>query len=136
MKHLIVNSAFVGIGGFAGAILRYLLTMATQHHLFVLPVGTLGANLIGCFLIGGIVQLSELTARLSPEARLLLATGLCGGLTTMSSMIYETTQFLREGEYLHAGIYLTATLIGSLILFFAGTLCIKYLFRSGAGIWN
>ena len=98
MKHLIANSALVGIGGFFGAILRYWLAVATQHHQFVLHVGTLGANLIGGFLIGGIVQLSDLTGRLSPEARLMLTTGLCGGLTTMSSMIYETTQFLREEE--------------------------------------
>ena len=65
-------------------------------------MGTLVANLSGCFLLGIIAQMSMPSGLLSPEARLLLAVGFCGGLTTASTMIYETSQYLGDGEYFHA----------------------------------
>ena len=100
MKQAILNCVLVGMGGFAGSVLRYLLALLLQRQAFVLPVGTLAANLAGCFILGGVVQLAAPMLALSPEVRLLLATGFCGGFTTMSSMVYETAQFLREGEQL------------------------------------
>jgi CrcB protein len=86
---------YVGVGGFAGAILRYSISLGLQQYSIVLPYGTLLANFLGCLVIGTIVQIAETTDILSPEARLFLATGFCGGLTTLSSMIFEFAQLLR-----------------------------------------
>ena len=48
------NILLVGAGGFAGSVLRYLITAGTQKLLrdAFFPWGTLGVNVIGCFLIG------------------------------------------------------------------------------------
>jgi fluoride exporter len=136
MKQMILNSALVGIGGFVGSISRYGLAILLQRHSVVMPAGTLAANLAGCFVIGCIAQLAAPAGFLSPEMRLLLATGFCGGFTTLSSAIYELAQFWKEGEYLYAGGYLTLTLVGSVALFYGGGMLIKLLFKTTGGIWN
>ena len=81
-------------------------------------------------------ELAAPLALLSPEARLLLWTGFCGGFTTTSSMVYELAQFLRDGEYLHAGVYLGLTLAGSMLLFVLVSVLVRMLFKSTGGIWN
>jgi fluoride exporter len=136
MKQIVFNSAIVGIGGFVGSVFRYGLTLALQQQSLVMPAGTLAANLAGCFIIGCVAELAAPLALLSPEARLLLGTGFCGGFTTMSSMVYELAQFLRDGEYLHAGFYFCLTLAGSIVLFFLGSILVKLIIRSTGGIWN
>ncbi|HRU02099.1 MAG TPA: CrcB family protein, partial [Victivallales bacterium] len=88
----------IGLAGFVGTLFRYGLSLAYQKYSLTLPIGTLFANIAGCFIIGFISAIAEQGEILSPEMRIILATGFCGGFTTMSSMIYETTQFLRDGE--------------------------------------
>jgi len=132
---VLVNSLLVGAGGFIGSIARYLLSLAFQSQALVFPAGTLTANVAGCFLIGALSQLA-LAGSVSPAARLALGVGFCGGFTTASSFVYETAQFLREGEYLHGGAYVAATLAGSFIGFYAGVLLVKLVLRSTGGVWN
>lgn len=134
MGHAIANGVLVGVGGFAGSIARYGVTLLMQGHSLVLPAGTLLANLAGCFLVGCVAQWA--VPVLSPEARLLLATGFCGGFTTLSSAVYETAQLLREGEYVYAGGYVVLTLAGSFALFFAGAMLMKMVFRGTGGVWS
>ncbi|MDX1488202.1 MAG: CrcB family protein, partial [Acidiferrobacterales bacterium] len=83
---------YVGLGGLLGAILRYLTTLGGLKFSLVFPYGTLASNVVGCFLIGMIAKLATDTDLLSSEARLFLATGLCGGFTTLSSMMYELAE--------------------------------------------
>ena len=92
--------------------------------------------MLGCLSIGVIASLSARGETLSPEMRLALATGFCGGFTTMSSMIYETAEMLRTGEYLHATVYATATFLLSLIAFALGVTAIRVLFKLGGGLWS
>jgi fluoride exporter len=136
MINMLKNCLLVGAGGFAGSAVRYLLSVGLQQYSIVVPMGTLAANLIGCFLIGIIAELSAPAGVLSPEARLVLAVGFCGGLTTASSMIYEISQYLTDGEYFHAGGYLLGTLAGSMALFFIGVFLVKIILKSTGGIWN
>jgi len=120
---------FVGLGGCAGALLRYSLTLGLQNVSLTLPYGTLSANLAGCFVIGLIVQLSALTDAISTETRLLLATGFCGGFTTLSSLIYELSQLLEDSEYFYASVYFAATFIGALLSFYLGTTLVRLWLR-------
>ena len=136
MSNPLTAAALVGAGGFAGSIARYGLSVVFQRWSLDWPHGTMAANLLGCFCIGVIAALSERTEALSPAARLLLATGFCGGFTTMSSMIYEIAQMLRSGEYLHASLYLGVTLIGCIAAFMIGVLGVRILIKSGGGLWN
>lgn len=126
----LLSILLVGAGGFAGSILRFLLSVAAQRWSISFPHGTLWANLLGCFAIGLVAALAAATEVLSPAARLFLATGLCGGFTTMSSFVYELAQFLREDEYLFAAGYFALTIAGCLLMFYAGTLLMKLVLRT------
>jgi fluoride exporter len=136
MISLLRNCILVGVGGFVGSVVRYSFSLSLQRYSVVVPMGTLMANLVGCFLIGIIAQMSMLAGLLTPEARLVLAVGFCGGLTTASTMIYETAQFLSDGEYFHAGGYVVGTVIGSMFAFFLGVVLIKIILKSTGGLWN
>jgi len=95
---------FVGVGGFIGAILRYLITNWVQDtlHTLSLPYGTLTVNIVGCLLIGLLAGLTESRNLLGPETRALILVGVLGGFTTFSTFGYETIQLLRDGESLAA----------------------------------
>ena len=113
----------VGLGSMLGGVSRYGLTLATQNvAAFSLPYGTLLSNLAGCLLIGLIAGFSGRSELLSTELRLLLATGFCGGFTTMSSFIYELGQFVQDKEYFFASTYFVATLAGAGLAFALGLL--------------
>jgi len=121
---------FVGFGSMAGGISRYGLSLITQKFsAFTMPYGTLLSNLTGCLIIGVIAGISEKTELLSPEMRLLLATGFCGGFTTMSSFIYELGQFVQDKEYYFASSYFLATLAGAGVAFVLGLLLSDLILR-------
>ena len=100
---MIVKLLMVGLGGFAGAICRYLLSTWVQKSSgwISFPIGTLVVNVLGCLIIGllgGLVISKEL---FSPAARLFLLTGLLGGFTTFSTFSYETLMLLRDTNIMH-----------------------------------
>ncbi len=113
----------VGLGSMFGGVSRYGMTLLTQNvSAFSLPYGTLVSNLAGCLVIGLIAGFSGRSELLSTEMRLLLATGFCGGFTTMSSFIYELGQFVQDKEYFFASTYFVATLAGAGLAFALGLL--------------
>jgi CrcB protein len=68
-------------------------------------------NVLGCLLIGIFYALSEKGNLLSPEWRMFLTTGLCGGFTTFSTFSYESVQLLNDGEYSYVTVYAAASVI-------------------------
>ena len=94
----------VGVGGFFGAVMRYVVTNWVQDffHVLSLPYGTLTVNLLGCLIIGLLGGLSESRNLFNQEARALLFIGVLGGFTTFSTFGYETVQLLRDGQSLAA----------------------------------
>ena len=129
MAKMLLPLLYVGLGGMLGAVLRYLTTLATQGISMTFPYGTLISNLLGSFVIGIVATLGMGSTLLSTETRLFLATGVLGGYTTLSSMIYELVQFIDDGEFLHASIYFAATFVGAVMAFYLGTLLMTLLLR-------
>jgi len=119
----------VGAGGFIGSMMRYALAVLTQRSSVTFPHGTLWANLLGCFIIGVVTALAARTSVLSPTLRLLLATGLCGGFTTMSTFTYEMFKFVQASEYLYASFYFVTTLVGCAVMFCLGLLTAGFLVK-------
>lgn len=80
------------------------------------PMGTFAINVSGSFLIGFLMPL--LTERLivNPEWRMFLVVGFLGAYTTFSTFEYETGALLKDGEWMHASLYVTL----SVFLGFAG----------------
>jgi CrcB protein len=77
------------------------------------PYGTLIVNLVGCFILGAVVQLSS-SGSWSPELRATIAVGFLGGFTTYSSFNQETLGMLNGGAGGMAGAYVLVTLVGGL----------------------
>ncbi len=122
----LIALVFVGAGSMLGGVSRYGLTLATQNlSAFSLPYGTLVSNLAGCLVIGVIAGVSGKSELMSTEMRLLLATGFCGGFTTMSSFIYELGQFIQDKAYFFASAYFVATLAGAALAFLLGLLIVE-----------
>lgn len=114
----------------AGGVSRYGMTLLTQNiSAFSLPYGTLASNLLGCLVIGFVTGLADRTGLLSTEVRLLLATGFCGGFTTLSSFIYELAGLVQDKEYFYASTYFAATLAGAALAFALGLLISVSLLR-------
>jgi len=126
----ILPFVYVGLGSMLGGISRYGMTLATQNFAIVsMPFGTLLSNIAGCMLIGLVAGIGATTQVLSTEMRLLLATGFCGGFTTMSSFIYELGQFIQDKEYFYAASYFAATLVGAGLAFLLGLFISAWLIR-------
>jgi CrcB protein len=88
----------VGAGGFAGSVARYWLSGYVQNSTnSEFPAGTLAVNALGSLLLGLIMSASLDRGWMGPETRLLLATGFCGGFTTMSTFSYESVALLGQG---------------------------------------
>ena len=129
MQKIWTSLAWISIGSILGAALRYLTTLAAQRYSITIPYGTLTANWAGCFLIGCLTTLSAETGVLSSEARLLLITGFCGSFTTLSSMVYELSQFIKTNELWLAGVYWGVTFFGAFAWFYLGGILIKLFLR-------
>lgn len=111
---------WVGVGGCLGCITRYVFGLSLQQFSLAFPYGTLCANMVACFVIGVVSELGIQTGIISTDMRLLLVTGFCGGLSTLSSLIYEFGQMIRSTEYLRALLYLNVTLIVSFVCYVVG----------------
>ena len=115
----------IGTGSFIGGVLRYLLSQFIQtKFLSAFPFGTLGVNILGCFAIGIVFALSEKT-NMSPEMRLFLATGICGGFTTFSAFSNETFSLMRDGQLFYASAYITSSILFGLFATFIGYSLLK-----------
>lgn len=116
-----LNLAAVGIGAAFGAWLRWGLSALLNPINPSLPLGTLTANLVGGFLIGVVMGVSD-PLNLSVATRLFLITGFLGGLTTFSSFSAETVGLFMKGEMVAPLVVVFSHVAGSLLLTGAGVL--------------
>jgi CrcB protein len=120
------------VGGGVGSVLRYLVTLAAVRFVSpTFPFGTLAVNVVGCFFIGFVHSFAMMTARVSPDARLFLTTGVIGGLTTYSSFNYEMLVLVEQGKAAYASAYALAMFVGCVGAGLLGTLGAKALAASG-----
>jgi CrcB protein len=112
----------IAIGASLGAWLRWLLGLKLNALFPAVPPGTLVANMIGGYVIGLAIAFLAASPSLSPEWRLLIITGFCGGLTTFSTFSAETVALIQEGRLLWALGSISLHVIGSLAMTAAGLL--------------
>jgi CrcB protein len=108
------------VGASLGALLRWWLATQLNGLFPTMPPGTLLANLIGGYIIGLAIGLFAAFPSLSPEWRLLIITGFCGGLTTFSTFSAELVALLQQGRAAWACGAMAAHLAGSVVMTFAG----------------
>lgn len=110
-----MTAIWIAAGGALGTLVRYWINLlATARLGEAMPWGTIGINISGSFLIGMVAALTEPGGRLmlSPEVRLFLIVGFCGGYTTFSSFSLQTLALLQAGEPVRAA----ANVVGSVLL--------------------
>lgn len=115
-----LNCLVVGIGGFIGAVCRYLIGMLPLRNPHGFPVTTLLVNVIGAFVIGCIVAVAAKDADLDPRLILFLKTGICGGFTTFSTFVLETADLVGAGETVVAVTYVLLSAVLGVLAVFAG----------------
>ena len=127
-----MNILLVGIGGFIGSVLRYLIGLTVSSINFF-PLATFIVNIIGSFLIGLIsAYLIKFTNKdiiflnlSSEQLNLLFIVGILGGFTTYSAFSNELVSLLKEERFVSAAIYLFATIILCLFSTFIGSKAIQ-----------
>jgi len=119
------------LGGAIGTGARYLIALGGPRLLGTsFPYATLTVNVVGSFLLGGIMHVGLTTNLMSPGLRLVLTTGVMGGFTTYSTFNYETMEYLREGAFGLAGLNVAATLLLCLLAGAAGLSLARWLVGS------
>lgn len=113
MKHI----WYVGIGGFAGTLLRFAVSSLLNAQGF--PWGTLFVNWTGCFFLAWLFAFSSRGKGFSPAWRTGLGTGVIGSYTTFSTFSAET---LRLEEWHLQALYVAASVIGGVLLAILGTI--------------
>jgi len=114
----------VGVGAALGAWLRWVLGIWLNPVFPTVPLGTLSANLLGGFIIGGVMSAAE-PLGFPPVLRLLVVTGFLGGLTTFSTFSAETTTLLLQARYGWAAAAIFGHVAGSLCMTLVGVILIR-----------
>ena len=106
----------IALGAVLGAWARYGLGLWLNPVFATVPLGTLAANLVGGYLVGGAVALFHLNAELPPEAKLFFITGFLGALTTFSTFSAEVVHLIQNARYGWALGAASLHLFGSLLM--------------------
>ena len=119
---VILNCLFVGLGGFVGSVLRYLVSLAPIRHESGFPIITLGINVLGAFLLGLIMAAAGRNSGIDPRTLLFLKVGVCGGFTTFSTFALEAHTLISGGKPAVALLYMLLSVV----------LCVLAVFGAGA----
>jgi CrcB protein len=117
--------AAVFAGGALGTLARAALAEAFPHAATAWPWPTFGVNIAAAFMLGYFV--TRLTERLplSSYRRPLLGTGLCGGLSTFSTMQVEILRMLDAGAWGLAAAYTTASIVAGYVAIHLATAMVR-----------
>ena len=116
----------MGTGSFLGGISRFLLSRFVQNQVISsFPYGTFVVNIIGCFIIGILYGLFEKDQLLSPEWRMFLTVGFCGGFTTFSTFAGENYSLLKDGNFMYLALYASLSVFLGIMAVWLGNLLIK-----------
>jgi CrcB protein len=117
--------AAIFIGGSIGAMARAELVVAFPTHAGDWPWTTFVVNVAGAFALGYFVTRLQERLPLSSYRRPFVGTGVCGALTTFSTMQVELLQMLDAGRVALALLYA----LGSVTLGFGGVFLATNLVR-------
>lgn len=120
-----LNCVVVGLGGFIGSVIRYLIGLIPIRQETAFPYKTLIINVIGAFVIGCVVAVFAKNGNLDSRLLLFLKVGICGGFTTFSTFSLETLNLFKAGSWVLAVAYILASVVLSVAAVFAGQVVFK-----------
>ena len=119
-----MNALLVFLGGGLGALVRYFIYIISPKGCF-LPVYTLTANFLGCFVATAVFSYFLIKSDIDSMYKFLLITGFCGGLSTLSALSIEMLVYIQNGEYHRAFVYLLTSLLICTISVILGLVLVK-----------
>jgi fluoride exporter len=117
--------AAIFAGGAAGTVLRAALANAFPHSPTTWPWPTFGVNVVAAFVLGYAVTRLQERLPLSSYRRPLLGTGLCGGLSTFSTMQVELVRMLDAHAYGIAAAYAGVSIAAGYAGIYAATALVR-----------
>jgi CrcB protein len=117
--------AAIFAGGFLGALARVLLIQVAPVTPGSWPWATFAANIAGTLLLGYFVTRLQERLPVSAYRRPLLGTGLCGALTTFSTMQLEVLGMLTDGRTGLAVAYVLTSIVVGLVGVFLATALVR-----------
>jgi len=126
MKLLIIAA----MGGAIGAATRYAVSVGAVRLLgHGFPWGTLIVNVVGCLIMGILIEAIALKYSTSLEVRTFLTTGILGGLTTFSAFSLDFATLVERKALLLAAVYMMASVGLSVLALFAGLAIVRALMQ-------
>ena len=116
-----MNVLYLAIGGAVGTLSRYYVTGRVTEWNGPTGLGVFTVNIVGSFLIGVFLTLSEERFMWPPQLRLLVAVGFLGGFTTFSSWTWETMQMMEMRNVLGASLNIAGSIVCGMMAVYAGT---------------
>ena len=117
---------FIAAGGAIGAVGRYAVMTAVSHLFGAgFPYGTIMVNLIGSFVLGGLVESLKYFSAISNEFQVFLIVGVLGSFTTFSTFSMDVVVLMQRNEMFAAGLYI----LGSIVVSIGGLFLAMILFR-------
>ncbi|PFO08502.1 fluoride efflux transporter CrcB [Bacillus sp. AFS076308] len=110
-----MNLLAVGIGGFFGAIFRYLIGKIIPVP-SGFPLGTLVINLLGCLFLSWFFTNTLKRRNINPILKLAIGTGFTGAFTTFSTFSVETLNLVKNHQITMAIIYVVLSILGGITL--------------------
>lgn len=104
-----MTALYLIVGGSLGTLARYYGATRVAEWAHSNAIGVFTVNVLGAFIIGLFLALSEERGGFSREARLLVATGFLGAFTTFSSITWDTLQYSEAGDWAAAIAYAGGT---------------------------
>lgn len=107
----------IGLGGYIGAIIRYVISIHLNNKQFFLPIGTFLVNIVGSALLATFYSLYQLES-ISNGLWEFLGIGFCGAFTTFSTFSVELLNMIQKKQWHHAVGYAIASFTISFVTFY------------------
>lgn len=118
--------AAVAAGGAVGAVARYVVSSAALKILGgAFPYGTLLVNVLGCFLMGVLIETVALKIQIPKEMQSLLSTGFLGAFTTFSTFSLDAVTLFERQAYAACAAYVLSSFILSIAALVVGLLLVR-----------
>ena len=120
----------IGLGGFLGAVMRYLISTQIGNWLGRdFPYGTLVVNVSGCLLLGIVYALFHTKYTINDDLLYAIQLGFLGALTTYSTFSIETLLLLQNSEFGKAFINIFSSVILCIFAVWLGITITKVIIR-------
>ena len=116
-----MNILYLAAGGALGTLSRYYVTGRVSDWGGPAGLGVFTVNIVGSFIIGLFLTLSEDRFMWPSQLRLLVAVGFLGGFTTFSSLTWETLQMLELRDVAGASLNVGGSIVCGMFAVYLGS---------------